>query len=332
MATISMGRQGVSAFGRNKVNRMKASLAIRAGDKIGEQPTWDATNERLLWCDNAIGVIHEAKPDGSGWRETRRWNLGRHIGATVPRAKGGLIVAAGTGIFTLQEAGDLEPFATLDADPKLVGLNDARCDSQGRLWAGTLGNDLITSKGSVNTGRGALYRIDPDGTVVTILQNVTLSNGLDWSPDGSTFYYIDSHTLCIDAFDFDTARGSIGNRRTVVAIERGEGMPDGMTVDSEGCLWVAVLGSGEVRQYSPEGTLRGCIEVPAPAVTSCAFGGPDGRDLFITSASVRLPDATQTIYGFSAQMVEKSSLAKEAGGVFVCRPGAIGKPAMAFAG
>lgn len=316
-----------------KIDPMKATLAIDAKDKIGEQPVWDSAHKRLVWCDNAIGVIHEARLEGtSDWRESRRWTLGRHIGAAIPRARGGFIVVAGTDILMLNEAGDIAPFARLDADPLLVGLNDAKCDPQGRLWAGTLCNDLITSTSGVTTGRGALYRIDPDGTVTTILKNVTLSNGLDWSPDGSTFYYIDSHSLSVDAFDFDPEHGTISNRRTVVTIKRGEGMPDGMTVDSEGCLWVAVLGAGEIRRYAPSGTQLSHIEVSAPAVTSCAFGGPDGADLFITSACVRLPHATMTIYGFSAEVVENSSTAPGAGGLFTCRPNVKGKPATLFAG
>jgi sugar lactone lactonase YvrE len=224
----------------------------------------------------------------------------------------------------LDEAGKLEPFARLDADSDLVRLSIAKCDSQGRLWAGTLAIDL-------RPGCGALYRIDPDGSVTPILRDLSLSHGLDWSPDGSTLYYIDSPTRWVEAFDFDTVRGGISNRRTIVTVNRDEGLPDGMTVDQQGCLWVAIMGAGQVRRYSPDGAPLACVQTSAPAVTNCAFGGADGADLFITSAAARLPYSLLN-FGFSAEFLEKSHSAPGAGGVFVCRPAAMGKPATPFAG
>jgi sugar lactone lactonase YvrE len=307
------------------ISHIKAKLTIDARDVVGEGPTWDAEQGRFLWSDDEIGIVHEAKPDGEGgWRESRRWNLGRPISAVISRARGGLIVAAGTEILTLDEGGGLATFARLDADPNLVTSNDAKCDSRGRLWVGTRSNDF-------SPGRGALYRVDPNGSVTTMLRNITVSNGPDWSPDGTTFYYTDSPTLSIDAFDFDMVRGAISNRRNFVTIKFGDGAPDGMTVDREGCLWVAVFASGEVRRFAPDGTLVASVEISSPAVTSCAFGGPDGGDLFITSASLRLPELFLT-YGFSADVVLNSHNAPGAGGVFVCRPGTTGKPPTPFAG
>jgi len=305
---------------------MRAQLAIDSRDRIGEGPTWDAAGQRLLWSDNEAGVVHEATAnDSGGWYESRTWRLGRPIAAAIPRSRGGLLVVGGTEIFGLDEAsGEITPFACLKADSNRVLFNDAKCDRQGRLWAGTLALDF-------RTGGGALYRIDPDGTVVPMLHNVTVSNGLDWSPDGATLYYIDSVTLSVDAFDFDTVRGTISNRRPCVKIARGDGVPDGMTVDREGFLWVAVAGSGEVRCYAPDGALRMSVEVSTPAVTSCTFGGSDGADLFITSLGRRLPDAVLAL-GVTPAIVERSSNAPGAGGVFVCRPGATGTPATPFAG
>ena len=312
------------------IERHRATLAIDTRDKIGEQPLWDERGQRLLWCDNALGVVHEAKPDDSGgWYESRRWTIGRHIGAAIPRARGGLVVAVGAEVVTLDDDGSVAAFASFDADPQLTRSNDARCDALGRLWVGTFGADLLASDASA-VARGALYRVDPDGTVTTVLHDVTLANGLDWSPDNATFYFVDSHLLTVDAFDFDLARGELANRRTVIRINRGEGMPDGMTVDSEGCLWVAVLGSGEVRRYTPDGVELSRTQIPAPGVTSCGFGGPDGADLFITSASVQLPPVTITRYGFSAAMAENAS--SSAGGLFLCRPGVSGKRFVPFAG
>lgn len=315
-----------------EVMRLNAKLAIDARDRLGEGPVWDATGQRLLWSDNdnLTGVIHEARPDGAGgWRESRRWNLNLpvdapkpRLGTVIPRSKGGFVVAAGTEVFMLDDAGKKTPFVHLDEDPSRVRFNDAKCDSLGRLWAGTISTDFVSK-------RGALYRIDGDGTVTVMLKNVTVSNGLGWSPDGSTFYYIDSPTCKVDAFDFDVTRGAISKRRTLVTIERGS--PDGMTVDREGCLWVAVIGVGEVLSYAPDGTLLARVAISHPSPTSCAFGGIDGGDLFITSASIRLPDLLLT-FGITKETLEESSTALEGGGLFVCRPGSTGAPATPFAG
>jgi sugar lactone lactonase YvrE len=306
--------------------RVKSALTIDARATIGEGPTWDAAKERLLWSDNAVGTIYEAICDPNGrWRESRQWNVGRPMGAAIARAKGGLVVVAGTDIFMLDDAGHITPFAHLDADPKVVKLNDAKCDTQGRLWTGTYTHDFTP-------GLGALYRIDPDGTVNRMLEGVGQSNGLDWSPDGTSLYYIDSFTHTIDAFDFDVARGAISRRRTIVSIPFGQGAFDGMTVDREGCLWVAVFGTGDVRRYTPDGALLARVEISAPAVTSCAFGGIDLGDLLITSAAIPIPDAVLPILGCSKEMVVTSHIAPGAGGLFVCRPGVKGKPATPFAG
>jgi sugar lactone lactonase YvrE len=314
------------------ITRFSARLAIDSRDTLGEGPTWDVSGGRLLWSDNAVGIVHEARTDGEGgWRESRRWNLESQVGTPVPkfgtvipRSKGGLVIAGGTEVFMMEPSGSITPFVRLEADPSLVRFNDAKCDSQGRLWVGTLSTDFTTE-------HGALYRIDPDGSVTTMLNKVVVSNGLDWSPDGTTFYYIDSPRLSLDAFDFDPATGSISNRRTIVRVKFGEGILDGMTVDSEGGLWVAVAGSGEVRRYAPDGTLLVCVAVSAPLVTSCTFGGVSGKDLFITSAAMRLSGRFLE-HGFSTEVVEKAHTAPGAGGVFHCQPGVSGKPATPFAG
>ncbi|WP_230583876.1 SMP-30/gluconolactonase/LRE family protein, partial [Xenorhabdus bovienii] len=178
----------------------------------------------------------------------------------------------------------------------------------------------------------ALYRIDLDGTITTMLKNVTLSNGLDWGSDGSTFYYVDSHTLAVDMFDFDATHGIISNRSRFLTFDKGEGVPNGLTVDHQGNIWIALMGSGEVRHYSPAGELLGKVITSTPAVTSCTFGGLHGDELFITSAGRKLPDITKTLYGVSEEAVERSATAPGAGGVFVCRPGHSGRAATPFAG
>jgi sugar lactone lactonase YvrE len=301
---------------------LKSSLAVLAGDRLGEAPAWDALGQRLVWVDHPIGTVHEARSDGAGgWREVRRWDLNQHVAAAIPRSKGGLAIIGTTDIFILDEAGNTSPFARIDADPASVRINDAKCDPQGRLWAGTLALDF--------NPHAALYRIDPDGTVTTALEDVTLSNGLAWSPDGSVFYYVDSVTLTIEAFDFDAARGTLDNRRTVVTLQRGDGAANGITLDCEGCIWVALTGGGEVRRYAPDGTLLARVSIATPGATSCAFGGSSGEDLFITSRAGRMPDVAITL-GVREAMMENNG--PEAGGVFVCRPGTSGAAATPFAG
>jgi sugar lactone lactonase YvrE len=304
------------------VPSQRATLAIDARNGIGDGPAWDAAAHRLIWSDHETGVITEAQSDGvGGWRETGAWNVHAPLAAAIPRSGGGLVVAGGTDIFMLDADGNIAPFTRIDADPKRVRLNDAKCDPRGRLWAGTLALDFSPSAG--------LYRIDPDGSVTVMLQNARLANGLDWSPDGTTFYFIDSLARTLDAFDFDLNAGTIANRRNVITLQRGCGLPNGMTVDRQGCLWLAATGAGEVRRYTPEGKLLGRVTISTPAATSCAFGGPGGADLFITSRRGRLPEIALHA-GVAPEMMENNG--PEAGGLFVCRPGQTGMPATPFAG
>jgi sugar lactone lactonase YvrE len=312
---------------------LKATLAVDCQDIIGEGPAWDLPRRRILWCDNSVGLIHEARSNGpKSWHETRHWTLNRPIAAAVPRTAGGLVVASGVEILILSDAGDIRSFARLDADPQSVKLNDAKCDSRGRLWAGTRDTDFGLPGRKITAGRAALYRIDPDGAVVKMLTGATLCNGLDWNPDGSIFYFIDTYSRTVDAFDFDIDQGSISHRRNVVTLYADDGLPDGMTVDRDGNLWVAIAGTGQIRCYSPEGSLLARVNVATPTVTSCAFGGITGEDLFITTARVRLPAIALSglSQGFSLEVSD--SREPGAGGLYVCHPGVTGLPAYDFTG
>jgi sugar lactone lactonase YvrE len=309
---------------------MQAGLAIDAHTKIGEAPVWDAARERLLWTDNEVGLIQEVRSDGrGGWSAVKHWQLHRPIAGALPCRTGDLVVASGDEIFLLIEGGGSTPLARLPRETRHGAFNEAKCDPQGRLWVGTLAADF-------KPGGAALYRLDRDDDEVTskltpVLNDVTVSNGMDWSPDGRTFYYIDSPTLTVAAFDFDGERGELSNRRTVVTIEHGAGAPDGMTVDREGCLWVAVPGSSEVRRYAPDGHLMSSVQISAPGVTSCAFGGPEGKHLFITCLGRALPEVFR-LFGVAETILEYSATAPGAGGLFVCRPGPSGAPATPFNG
>jgi sugar lactone lactonase YvrE len=209
-------------------------------------------------------------------------------------------------------SGAVEMIEEVEADKTDQRMNDGNCDAAGRFWAGTMAIDE-------HEGAGALYRLDPDGRVHTMVDRVSISNGIDWSEDGRLMYYIDSPTQSVDVFDFDLASGTIANRRSFVRIDPVDGTPDGLTLDAEGFVWVALWGGGAVRRYASDGTLDSIVTVAAPHVTSCAFGGRDLGDLYITTARIKLSDA------------ERSSRPL-AGGLFRTRPGVHGRPPHRFKG
>lgn len=283
-----------------------AELVLDVRAEVGEGPAWDAHGARLVWVDILRSSVHELRQAGRAFR-TRTWRVSEHVGAAVPRAGGGLLLASTSGFSRLDERGRERRHLKVEANRPENRMNDGKCDPQGRLWAGTMPYDE-------GAGGGALYRLDPDGTVHTILTDVGLSNGMGWSPDGGTFYYIDTPTQRVGAYDFDSDSGQITNARSLLTIEEGAGRPDGMTVDDEGHLWVALFGGGEVRRYTPEGKLDAVVPLPASQVTNCAFGGPDLDELYITTAARGRDDEPR------------------AGGLFRCRPGVTGPPATPFAG
>ena len=201
--------------------------------------------------------------------------------------------------------------AAPDPDPSMRA-NDGKCDPQGRLWAGTMAFEATV-------GRGRLVRIDPDGTLTRHLDGLTIANGIGWSPDGRTLYFIDSAHGAIDAFDFDPGPGTISRRRPFARIPAPEGQPDGLAVAADGSLFVAVWDGGELRRYRPDGSLMARLPVPAARPTSCCFGGTDLGDLYVTSAR----------QGLSSEDVRRQP---HAGDVFVLRPGVTGLATTPFAG
>ncbi|MGI5408084.1 SMP-30/gluconolactonase/LRE family protein [Streptomyces chartreusis] len=249
-------------------------VAVRAEAELGEGPTWDARGGRLLWIDILGARIHTFDPV-SGRRSVR--TTPQHVGAVKPRAGGGLVLNLRDGVGLL-DADD--SFRWLHHEP-VPGrrANDAAVAPDGSLWAGTMRYDEAP-------GGGSLSRFTGDGSVDLVLDDVAVSNGTGWSPDGSLMYYIDSPTRRIDVFDH--ADGRVGDRRPFVEIEDGAGFPDGLTVDADGCVWVALWDGSAVRRYTPAGELDRVIELPVPRVTACAFAGPDLTDLYITTARVGL--------------------------------------------
>lgn len=243
-------------------------------DELGEGPVWLADTAELLRVDITRGEI-VVRGDATG---ERRRALGAPVGFALPVVGGGLVAGAGRALVALAELG-ADPVRLAEVEPGRDGnrFNDAACDPRGRLWAGTMSMTRTP-------GAAALYRVEHGGAPAVALAGATVSNGLDWDLDATRLYYIDSVTQRIDAIDFDLDRGVLGTRRRFAAIDPEDGLPDGLCVDAEGGVWVALFGGGAIRRYRPDGTLDEHLPLPVTHPTSLAFGGPDLRDLYVTSA------------------------------------------------
>jgi sugar lactone lactonase YvrE len=283
---------------------------LDAKAELGEGPVWDPAAACLYFVDIELGVVHRYHPESC---TSRTFRIGTMVSAIALSGSGDLLLAVHDGFIRLDPAsGVTRRIANVEADRPDRRMNDGKCDPAGRFWAGTMALDE-------RPGAGSLYRLDADGRVHVMLQHVTISNGLDWSDDARLMYYVDTPTGSIDVFDFDVADGSIANRRSLVHIESGAGWPDGLTLDADGYFWVSLWAGGAVRRYAPDGTLDRVVSLPVTHPTSCAFGGRDLGDLYITSAATALtPDARL-----------REPLA---GGLFRCRPGVRGRPAHRFKG
>ncbi|CAM5674844.1 calcium-binding protein [Streptomyces tanashiensis] len=251
-------------------------VAVREYAELGEGPTWDPALGRLIWVDILGSRVHTYDP-ASGRRTVLATE--QHVGAAKPRANGGLVVNLrdGVGVYDAQGA-----FRWLHREP-VPGRrgNDAAVAPDGALWAGTMGYDEAP-------GGGTLSRVAPDGTVRAVLGDVAVSNGTGWSPDGRRMYYIDSPTRRVDVFCVDPDTQDPVNRRPLAVVEDGAGFPDGLTVDADGCVWVALWDGGAVRRYTPSGALDRILPLPVRRPTACAFGGPDLTDLYVTTARTGL--------------------------------------------
>jgi sugar lactone lactonase YvrE len=284
-------------------------ILVRRDAYLGEGPVWDPRSGRVLWVDIADGLVLSTDPaDGS----TSERRLPKSVSVVLPRARGGYVAALEDGFYVLPDEGEPERIARVEADDPRTRFNDGEIDPQGRFWAGTMG-------WHAEPGLGSLYRLDPDGTVRRMVESVTISNGLGWSPDGATMYYVDTPTLRIDRFDFDPVSGAISGRREFVTIREGGGRPDGLTVDAEGAVWVATWPGHGVHRYLPDGTLDAVIPLPVSNVSSCELGGPDLCDLYITTAWELLSE-------------EEHAAQPLAGSLFRTRVDVPGLPRVPFAG
>jgi sugar lactone lactonase YvrE len=266
-------------------------IAVRANAKLAEGPRWDAAARRLLWVDIEGCELHVLENG-----QDRAIGLDAMVGAAAPTNSGGVLVALADRLALLDLADEsVRTLVRLPHGPALRS-NDGACDAAGRFWIGTMALDETP-------GAGALYRYD--ASLERVLDEVTLSNGIGWTRDATRMYYIDSPVQRVDLFDFELASGRVDNRRPFVSIDESDGIPDGLTVDDEGGVWVALYGGSCVHRYDESGHLDAVLEVPAKNVTSCCFGDGDGSSLFVTTAA---PD----------------------GNVYVTQPGVSGPPAHVF--
>ena len=270
----------------------------------GEGPFWDAVNVRLLLVDMLAGAIVEVDADGA----TRRREVAGVAAALRARRGGGYVLATENRFVLLGPDLTVETVLPPVFTDPLLRMNDGGCDPQGRFYCGTMAY-------AETPGAGTLYRLDPDGGVSVTLRDVTISNGLQWNQSGDTVVYVDTPTGRVDSFDFDPASGGFTNRRSFTEISGG-GYPDGLAIDEDDGVWVALWGGGAVHRYDARGRLDLVVDLPVSNVTACAFGGAERRTLYITTSRQGLDPSEQP----------------DAGAVFRFEAGLRGAPQHAFAG
>jgi sugar lactone lactonase YvrE len=256
----------------------EAVLCSKEQVQLGEGVRWDERRSELLAVDILAGRVYRGRMNDDDLLErVRVYELPATVGMIAPVQKDdGWVLGAGRDFVYMTPDGSHRLITRVAPDG--TRMNDGACDPQGRFWGGTLADDH-------HAGGGALYRLDRTGRAQMVLEGLTISNGLGWSPDGRTMYLVDSGPRVIQAFTFDGDRGTISAGRVLVTVPEDVGAPDGMTVDAGGDLWVAIYGGGRVNRYAPDGSLREVYPIPARQCTCCAFGGPGLHQLFVTTAT-----------------------------------------------
>ncbi len=275
--------------------------------EVAESPIWDDRIDVLRWVDLNRGLVHGFSPTRG---QLPVLALGQHVGFIVPTGADRLLAGLRDGFALVSVDGTFTLEQPLERERTDMRINDGKADPRGRVWAGTMGIDEPQPAGT-------LYRLEQDWSVHPQLGRLTIPNGIGWAPGGSPMYFTDTRWRRIDCFHYDLETGDISGRRAFARIPASSGSPDGLTVDEEGCVWVALWYGAAVHRYTPEGRLDTIVRVPALQATSCVFGGPDRRELFITSASLRLSEREWADHPHS-------------GRVFTCRPGVAGLPTDPF--
>ena len=269
----------------------------------GEGVIWDAPAGLVRFVDLEAGALMTYDPTGGA---VARRRLGKVAACVRPRRDGGLVVALERSFVLLDAAGEVEGESGPVFTDQGVRFNDGGCDPAGRFWVGTMAYDETP-------GAGSLYRFDPDGSMHLVLKDVTISNGLSFSADGRSAFYVDTPTSQIDVLEVDPGSGTITGRRPFAEVD---GHPDGIAADTDGGVWAALWQGSAVNRYDPQGRLTDVVRLPASQVTCPAFGGADLADLYVTTSRKGLPEGGEPL----------------AGALFRARPGAAGVPVLAFAG
>jgi sugar lactone lactonase YvrE len=289
---------------------MWVEVVSPGSDALGEGPVWLPGAGRLVRVDIS-GETIVSRDVASGVEERRP--LGGPVGFAIPAGAGGFVAGVGRTVVRLRDLhAEAERLHGVEPSQPDNRFNDAACDARGRLWAGTM--STTREPGAAN-----LYRVLASGEISVALAGATISNGLDWNLDATRLYYVDSPTQRIDAIDFDLDRGRLGRRRPFAAIDARDGLPDGLAVDAEGAIWVALFGGGTLRRYRPSGKLDAEVRLPVTNPTSLAFAGTGLDELYVTSAKHRL----------SAEQLRREPLA---GSLLRLRPGVRGRVAHAWGG
>jgi sugar lactone lactonase YvrE len=281
-------------------SRWEVAAELRAD--VGEGPAWDAEHAALLFVDITPGRLYRFAPATGRLEDVL---LGGSLSAALPSTPGPLVLTRQDGVYLYEwgAGGRLRMAVPIEADDQSTRLNDAAVDPRGRLWTGSIRYDF-------RAGASTLYRCDAGGPVA-VLTGCAIANGTGWSPDGTTMYFVDTPTGRIDRLDYDVATGEASGRRLFAQVRPEDGMPDGLTVDAEGGVWVALWDGSAVRRFGPDGQLTEVVELPVSKASSVCFGGDDLRDLYVTTACHQLT-ATQR----KAEPL--------AGSLFVVRPGVAG--------
>jgi sugar lactone lactonase YvrE len=280
--------------------------------ELGERPVWDPASNALVWVAITAGELHQLGADGSDRIVTK---IGVPVGAAAPRAGGGYVLAAADGFRLIAADGTAAgPPVVPPGMPPDVRFNDGACDPAGRFWAGTAAT-------GGQAGTASLYRLDADGSVTEVLRGVTESNGLAWSPDATTCYYTDSGEAesRVRAFGFDLRSGSLTAERDLIRFAPGDGIADGLVVDAEGCLWIAMWDGSCVRRYSAGGDLLGLYPVPVSRPTCPGFGGQGLDELYLTTAWQGMSDERRAAEPLAGQLLRT-------------RPGVRGQEVVCYAG
>lgn len=290
---------------------MTVEVLVNLRCELAEGPFWDDQTQRLYWVNILAGQLHCTEP-ASG--KTHTYSIEKRIGAAALRSGGGFVLATEDGFAFFDP--DLEELTFIDdpeADRPGNRFNDGKCDPAGRFWAGTMAY-------SVEEGAGALYRLGPDGRARTMVQGLTISNGLAWSNDHQTMYHIDTIPRKVYAYDYDVTTGEVTNRRVAIDVAPELGYPDGMCIDTQDKLWIAHVGAGCVRRWDPNTSdIMQTISLPTAKPTSCSFGGKNLKTLFITTAWEHMSEAEK----------ERDPLA---GALFAVELPYQGQPPVRFAG